>query len=275
MPSAKGINQIKTNLLRPALTSHFEVEIPLPNNEGFPSFLSDNLNSSFDQQRLNLMCSEAVLPGSSLATLELDNDHTGVTERHVHRRVYDDRIDLTFYVNVDNYLPIIFFESWIKYISAEQITGGDRGVGVKSKNYFYRMRYPDDYIADQGLIVRKFERDYKSRLTYEFIRSFPISITSMPVSYDTSSLLKCTVSMSYIRYFVKEMKADISQPKPNTPDNQAKYNSSAFDPFSAGTGDNGESTVYTPFGSQTTLYEPGQRVTIGGKTYTSEGSLDF
>ena len=145
------------------------------------------------------MCFEAVLPGSSLATLELDNDHTGVTERHVHRRVYDDRIDLTFYVNVDNYLPIIFFESWIKYISAEQITGGDRGVGVKSKNYFYRMRYPDDYIADQGLIVRKFERDYKSRLTYEFIRSFPISITSMPVSYDTSSLLKCTVSMSYIR----------------------------------------------------------------------------
>jgi hypothetical protein len=34
------------------------------------------------------------------------------------------------------------------------------------------------------------------------VNSYPISITSMPVSYDASSLLKCTVSFSYIRYYV-------------------------------------------------------------------------
>ena len=48
---------------------------------------------------LNLACSEASLPGSSLATLEQTSDRTGVTERHVHRRMFDDRIDLTFYVD--------------------------------------------------------------------------------------------------------------------------------------------------------------------------------
>jgi hypothetical protein len=64
------------------------------------------------------------------------------------------------------------------------------------------MQYPDEYIADQGLRVRKFEKDYDSVLEYEFVRSFPISIASMPVSYDASSLLKCTVSFSYIRYVV-------------------------------------------------------------------------
>jgi hypothetical protein len=65
-------------------------------------------------------------------------------------------------------------------------------------------------MCKQGLQVIKFERtgDTKNEnisskpLIYEFINSYPISITSMPVSYDSSSLLKCTVSLSYIRYLM-------------------------------------------------------------------------
>ena len=73
---------------------------------------------------------------------------------------------------------------------------------LASRSYNYRVKYPNDYIADQGLKVIKFERDYQQQLTYEFIRSFPLSISSMPVSFDASSLLKVSVSMSYIRYIV-------------------------------------------------------------------------
>ena len=99
----------------------------------------------------------------------------------------------------------------------------ERGnVGSSGNNYFYRVKYPDGpdgYAAQQGLKVIKFERtgnvtgsvtptEYKVQgskyssptLEYRFVRAFPISINSMPVSYDSSSLLKCTVSMSYIRY---------------------------------------------------------------------------
>ena len=65
------------------------------------------------------MCSEAVLPGSQLATTEMNNDFTGVTERHAYRRIYDETIDLTFYVDADNYLPIRFFEEWISGIVNE------------------------------------------------------------------------------------------------------------------------------------------------------------
>jgi len=194
MPSPKSVSQIKSLLLSPALTSHFEVVIGIPRD--LQSILGIN------QDRLNLMCSEASLPGSQLTTLELDNDRTGVKEKHVYRRMFDDRLDLTFYVDAKDYIPIRFFETWMEYITNE---GGSDD--KKSKNYSYRVKYPDDYISDQGLIVRKFERDYESVLEYEFVRSFPIAISSMSVSYDSSSLLKCQVSMSYIRYIVNGIEA--------------------------------------------------------------------
>ena len=111
MARPKSVTQIKNTLLSPSLTSHFEVEIPVPTN--LRSILGSN------QEQLNLQCSEASLPGSSLATSEINNSFHGVTERHAYRRIYDDRIDLTFYVDADNYTPIRFFENWISYIVGE------------------------------------------------------------------------------------------------------------------------------------------------------------
>ena len=215
MPTVRNVAKIKSSLLHPALTSHFEVTIPKLGKK-FDDFLKYN-GVNLDQGKLNLMCSEAVLPGSNLATFEINDNFHGVTERHAYRRVYDDRIDLTFYVDADNYLPIRYFETWMKWIVDESMGDSDKGPGVNSnsRNYFYRVRYPEGdgngkfpgYTAD-GLKVIKFERTGNKNnssyqgptLEYKFIRSFPISINSMPVSYDSSSLLKCTVSMSYIRY---------------------------------------------------------------------------
>ena len=237
-PTPKNIADIKLNLLRPALTSHFAVTIPKPAG-GFDSFLNSN-GVILNQEKLNLMCSEAVLPGSNLATFEINDNFHGVTERHAYRRVYDDRIDLTFYVDADNYLPIRYFETWIKYIVDESMGDSDKGPGVNSfsRNYFYRVRYPEGtngYTSD-GLTVTKFERDYTQTLEYKFIRSFPISINSMPVSYDSSSLLKCTVSMSYIRYVLVQGSAKASpqfdtQSNFNlTPQQLANINNIAFNP---------------------------------------------
>jgi hypothetical protein len=236
MPTARKIADIKSNLLRPALTSHFEVEIGLPNDAAeFRRFLGLNEvpYSITDQTRLQLMCSEATLPGSNIATFDINDNFHGVTERHAYRRIYDDRIDLTFYVDAENYLPIRFFETWIKYI-VDESRAKRNGVGSEDPNYFYRVRYPEGtggYTA-KGLKVIKFERDYKQKLEYEFIKSFPISITSMPISYDSSSLLKCTVSMTYIRYVLIQgsNKAE-TPPQPNlnlTPEQLARINSIPF-----------------------------------------------
>jgi hypothetical protein len=226
MPTAKKIADIKANLLHPALTSHFEVEIPIPlgliNNLNYLSGngLSGFKGSSGKQGQLQLMCSEATLPGSNLATFDINDNFHGVTERHAYRRVYDDRIDLTFYVDAENYIPIRYFETWMKYVAGESVSAGGGKLSSKDPTYFYRVNYPKDYMAT-GLKVIKFERtanvtanvtptsyevkgdSYTSKtLEYEFINSFPISVSSMPVSYDSSSLLKCSVSLSYIRYIL-------------------------------------------------------------------------
>ena len=68
------------------------------------------------------------------------------------------------------------------------------------------MRYPDgdDGYRCAGLSITKFERSHGSYLRYNFVKSFPIAVNSMPVSYDASNLLKCTVSMSYLRYYINE-----------------------------------------------------------------------
>ena len=213
MTKPRSVSEIKSALLRPALTSHFQVTVP------FPPEIKDVLGTG--QDGLNLACSDASLPGSQLATLENNNDRTGVTEKHAYRRQFDDRIDLTFYVDAKEYTSIRFFEAWISYIMNEDLQSNPFAGGggptpaqtpsLASRAYHYRVKYPNDYIADQGLSITKFERDYQQQLTYEFIRSFPLSISSMPVSFDASSLLKLTVSMSYIRYIV------ISPPRATIP----------------------------------------------------------
>ena len=222
-PKPKTVSDVVSNLLQPSLTSHFDVLIGLPSSSlgtRLRSFLGPN------QDKLHLMCSDAVLPGSSLATTEMNNDFTGVTERHAYRRIYDETIDLTFYVDADNHWPIRFFEDWISAIVNE-----DQEEAL-AKDYFYRVKFPDEYIADQGLKVVKFEKDIETRrqigprymslptpnassLEYKFVRSFPRSITSMPVTYDASSLLKCSVQMTYTRYVVVPSRIPSNRPSFN------------------------------------------------------------
>lgn len=227
MPNRKSLSDIRASILRPAMTSQFMAYIDFP--QTVKTYLSKNKGLTNPQGSvltggLNLACTEASLPGSSLATLELTSDHTGATERHVHRRMFDERIDLTFYVDAAEYLPIRAFEFWKEYIvSGNSGDNSSSGIPLSAANYYHRMKYPDSYITGSkdnggGLRIVKFERDFDGAfigngprvvsgtgngITYNFVRVFPIAVASMPVSYDASSLLKCTVSLSYVRYFLE------------------------------------------------------------------------
>tara|TARA_B100001250_G_scaffold157038_1_gene134960 strand:- start:941 stop:1708 length:768 start_codon:yes stop_codon:yes gene_type:complete len=217
----RTIDEIKVNLLNPALTSHFHVSIGRPfNEEDFSSFLED-AGCNFKQDQLNLQCCEASLPGSQLATSEIINDFPGVTERHVYRRQFDDRIDLNFYCDAEQYLPIRFFEGWIKYITNEK---SDES---RKENYSYRMKFPNTYKGP--LEVTKFEKNINSKqsvkpLTYRFVNAFPLSISSMPVTYDSSDLLKCNVSFAYSRYYID---TGTTVAEFTNPSAQANYNNVA------------------------------------------------
>ena len=213
-PDGSKIVGLKDKILRPALTSHFEVEIPV--GAGNLKTLLEGVvgSNGVGQKTLNINCSESSLPGSSIATFEINNDLTGVTERYAHRRMYDDRIDFTFYVDAQKYTPIRFFERWMRFVTGES---GPRSDGseleLTNTRYHYRMNFPSEYRCE-GLKIKKFERDFKNSLEYTFIGAYPISVSSMPVSYDSSGLLKCTVSMTYLRYVITELIGSTDQPDP-------------------------------------------------------------
>ena len=238
-PRIKNVSSIKSLILNPALTSHFQAVIGVPfNNDNFAGFLSDVGATYFpNQEKLNLSCCEASLPGSQLATSEILNDFPGVTERHVYRRQFDDRIDLNFYCDAEQYLPIRFFEAWLNYITNTGRADGDNSKVLSSEtekeNYFYRMKFPNTYKGP--LEVTKFEKNMKSKkkvkpLTYKFVNAFPLAISSMPVTYDSSDLLKCNVSFAYSRYYIDTYTSDAQFVNPTT---QANFNNVA-NSFSAG-----------------------------------------
>ena len=183
-----GVSKLKSTLLKPALTSNYICEFTSPSSvESLTGFVKPS------NELITLSCSEASLPGSSVATMDITNDYHGVTEKHGYRRMYDDRADFQFYVDSD-YKMIGYFESWIAFIT------GDNERRLDS-NYTYRVQYPKDYRTN--FIITKFERNLEGKyLRYEFIDAFPSNINSMPISYDASQLLKVSVSLSYSRYVV-------------------------------------------------------------------------
>lgn len=212
-PKKEKLDNILSKVLKPALTSHYQVEFGLPPSQDFIKVrMEDPIDSNILYDKLTLNCTEASLPGSSLATIDIDNDYHGISEKHAYRRIYDDRMDFTFLVDGENYYVIRLFESWIAYCINEQYT--NNVVSFDSSSYTYRVNYPKNYYAS-SLSIIKFERDYtldgesKSKnipLKYQFIQAFPISINSIPVSYEQPNTLKCTVSFSYSRYRVDKFK---------------------------------------------------------------------
>ena len=153
---------------------------------------------SFVSRRAGILCSEASLPTSRLATAEVKDNFMGITQEFAHTRLYTN-LDFTFYVDND-YKNLRIFEGWIDYISS----GGE--VGENAKSYYRRMRYPDTYKCDT-MYITKFERDYKNELVYQFKNAFPKSMTAIPVAYGPAELLKVTVMFNFDRYIMTPRRA--------------------------------------------------------------------
>ena len=202
-PTKLTVSKIKSRLLNVAQSSLYRLTLQVP------QAVRDRLPlSNLDYDNLNLLCCEATLPGSSLTTHEVNNDYHGATEKMAYRRLYDETIGLTFYVDRE-YKIIELLEGWMDYI-----TGIDNKEEYKGEYISYRMAYPNSY--KNNIYLTKFERDHfmrdhstsgststrtaRTTLDYTFVQAFPIALTAIPVSYDESSILKCNVSFNFIRY---------------------------------------------------------------------------
>ena len=80
-------------------------------------------------------------------------------------------------------------------------SGAENEVGDLQKPFYRRMRYPDDYKVS-SMYISKFEKNLDRTLSYQFINTFPKSITPVPVTYGSAELLKVSVSFNYDRYVV-------------------------------------------------------------------------
>lgn len=225
-PKQFRMSELKQKLLRPAQTSVYMVDITT--GGGFAKFVGQRgLNLGTDGELINISCCEASLPGSSLATHEVTNDYHGVTEKMAYRRIYDDSIDLTFYVDHD-YKVIEYLNSWMNYVVGEGSTLDTEQ--YKDPTAFYRMNWPKNYRND--IYLTKFEKDFGTKgggmsatLKYQFISAFPTNLVSIPVSYESSDLLKVTVSFHYLRYVrTRNFTSTSMGSVPQTPSDQAVFN---------------------------------------------------
>ena len=208
MPVEKRkITDYITEIGRSAQTSHY-----LVNFDGLSENLMKYLNSKgvdkdFIHRKSGLRCSGASLPGSSLATASIEGNFQGVQEKMAHSRIYT-QLDLEFYVDRD-YKMIRFFDCWIDYIAGDASTEGTAITNIPSKkdlNYYYRVKFPEGdsgYKCNRTNIV-KFESDSGSEMKYTFFGMFPVNMSSVPIQYGNSDVLRMNVTFSYERYY-KEM----------------------------------------------------------------------
>ena len=178
-----------------AQTSKFLVKFVLPRSPVRRFMRQKGINDRFISDNIGLLCSDAVLPGSALASLNTAGDFQGVVERFAHTRNFT-QINLEFYVD-NEYKSLKFLEHWMEYIA------GASTADPVNDSYHFKMRYPEEYKSNDTRIV-KFEANHFQFLEYRFIGMFPLSLNSTRVSYQSSSILKATCSFSYDRYICGE-----------------------------------------------------------------------
>ena len=169
--------------LTPAVESYLSTYTRITN---IKNFLSRNLG---------ILCSDASLPTSTLATAEVKDNFMGVPQQFAHTRFYTD-ISYSFYIDED-YTLLKIFEGWMEYISS----GANADVDQDHRAYYRRMKYPDSYKCNT-MYINKFEKNYKRTLRYRFVNVFPKSINAIPVQYGTADILKVSVNFNYDRYIV-------------------------------------------------------------------------
>lgn len=188
-----------TNL---AQTSHYEVKFGALPPELMRYLRSKGINTGFIAESAGLLCYSAVLPTTTLGSFTIDGNFMGVQEKFANARIYSE-ITLDFYVD-SNYQMLKFLECWMEFIASgsfnnQGLSGENDPINQNIDGYFVRMQYPAYYKANAVKIV-KFDRDYQREIEYNFRGLFPLNMSSIPVSYVSSDILKVSASFQYDRY---------------------------------------------------------------------------
>lgn len=198
IPKKYQIDDIRSKFQTVALTNNYQVFFEA-NGNVLEAASKRGITNRFVVEDLGLYVSDAVLPGSSFADVEVSGDRQGITERFPHTRIYDD-VTLGFYVDRD-YNVMKFFEAWGELIHPLKSSANGRNSQVM------RMTYPRSYKCP--IQIWKFNKDSfdirGGSLAYTLFNAWPYSVSSVPVSYNGSSILQLNVTFRYDRYIVSDV----------------------------------------------------------------------
>jgi len=194
-PRPNRISDILPKLQNVAQTSNFLVKFVLPNGGLKSHMRRKGLNDRFVIEDAGLLCYNAVLPGSALASVNTVGDYQGMVERFAHTRNFT-QVNFEFYVD-NEYKSLKFLEHWMEFIT------GSNSNDLSADTYYFQLNYPDSYKSNDTRVI-KFERNYSQFLEYRFVGLFPLTLNSTRVQYGNSQILKATASFSYDRYICGE-----------------------------------------------------------------------
>lgn len=207
MSYPRKISDIKPLFTNLAQTSHYEVQFGGLSRELLSYLARRGVDSGFIYRDAGLLCSSTSIPTFQLGSGEIYN-HIGVQEKFAYSKVYS-QVSMEFYVDKD-YKMLKFLEHWMEFIASgshNPINGVSPPVGQESQAYFVRMQYPEYYKCDTTRIV-KFERDYLNQIEYNFVGLFPLSISSIPVTYSASNIMTMGVTFQFDRYVAGKVTSD-------------------------------------------------------------------
>ena len=99
-PRPRRISDIMPKIQNVAQTSQFLVKFVLPTSPVRTFMRQKGINDRFISDNIGLLCSDAVLPGSAMASLNTAGDYQGLVERFAHTRNFT-QINLDFYVDLE------------------------------------------------------------------------------------------------------------------------------------------------------------------------------
>lgn len=216
-------NEFLNNLQSPALSNTYKVALQLART-GEETSAGASLNSWLTSSgvfekgtpdRFDFLCAEAMIPGTTFQTYQELGSRQGVQEAFPMRREYTD-MAMSFYISSD-YQVLRLFQEWINF--ANPIYNGNGGTpksgspggypdSVKVENGYHRFRYPKFYKRD--ISITKFERNINESITYAFLNAFPVTIRSVPLSYEGAQILQVGVEFKYDRYIIAQQNRPVT-----------------------------------------------------------------
>ena len=260
MRSPQGLDvdfaeDFQTALGAPSLSTFYKVTLDLAKvgsnaQAGVAGFREENsleqyltscgvFDDVLSMRRFDLLATEAILPGASMALVQEVGSRQGITEKFATQRAYND-IAITYYIPAD-YTSLRLFQEWINFINALYFSsGGTTSTNGRAGHFnasldrhgFHRFRYPNEY--KKTMSITKFERNVGSHLSrlrnngiddpkktvfagekfqpeaisYKFLNIFPTAVQDVALTYQNSTVLQVTVEFAYDRYVIISNKSE-------------------------------------------------------------------